>query len=124
MAESMLKAVPTVSTEPVDSKPVGTSEPISRTLVYEGVPLELMHYFNVEMRNISEGALKHLGEIYNLMDGKNKQMGDLITEIRKVENKLGQPSNTETRYGRVWHYLKLTNRINDLEKQRGAFANG
>ena len=121
MSEGMLKAAPAVDAQPTV---VEHSEPIQRALLFEGVPLDMMHHFNVTMRGMSSEAQKQMTEIYELMDGKGKQMGDLITEIRKVENKLGQPSGTETRYGRVWHYLKLSNRINDLEKQRGAFKNG
>lgn len=93
-------------------------EEVSQPVIYKGVPLTLVEYFDVDIRAMSDKTVKQINEIYEFLPDGN--MGDKLVELRKVERKLGQPTLSETRYGRIWNYLKISRNIGNLKKQREA----
>ena len=44
----------------------------------------------------------------------------MLLKIGEIEQKIGMPAFNETRYGRIWSYLKINSRINEMEKQKKA----
>lgn len=122
MSEGMAKSAPA----PVGSAP--TISPRNPTLnipiSYEGIPVDLMNYFDQGFDNMTQRSTKQLGEIYVLLKDDFNNMGDLLYEVKQIERRLGPAPLSETRYGRVWNWLKVSNRIKKLEKERQAFVNG
>lgn len=57
---------------------------------------------------------------------KNKGLKkeDMLLEIKKVEQKLGQPMVGENRYHRVKHYLSLDAKLTDTLKEMAAHERG
>ena len=76
-----------------------------QVLLYDGVPLDMIHYFSMDMTSLTDVAKKQMGEIYDMLKGS-----DFIKKLGRMERKVGQPSGGETRYGKLWHWLKLNNR--------------
>lgn len=107
---------PPASSAPA-TKPASEPQPT----LFNGVPLELMEFFTLDMKDLNDSTARKINDIYTFLKPKVKSMGELLMEIRRVERKIGAPALTETRYGKVWNWLKLSNRINDLEKQRKAY---
>jgi hypothetical protein len=122
--EGIVKSAPVVHVKEMP-QPVNTnSEPISRTLVFEGVPVDVLHYFNIDMEDLRDIDRDHIASIVEILRESKTNYGDVLKEIRAVENRVGQPTMHETRCGKIYHYLKLSQRINDLENQRKAMEYG
>jgi hypothetical protein len=111
------------SPQPTDSKPAEiqpagpVKEPI---LMHEGIPMEMFNHFNIEMESLTDKDRKQLREVYEMLDGSEKEIGDFLMELRRIENRLGQPAHTETRFGKIWHWAKLQGRIKSMQKQQMA----
>jgi len=89
-------------------------------LKHEGIPMDMLHHFNVDIESITDVAKKQLSEVYEMLDGNEMELSDFLEKLRSLENRLGQPSHTETRYGKIWHWAKIQNRIKGLQKQQRA----
>lgn len=91
--------------------------PSNNVITQEGVPISVIRYFGIDTRKIDNKDKEQLKEIYIFI--KDNPNG-LYTILSNIERKLGAPSLGETRFGRIWNYLKLTNQIDNLEKDRKA----
>lgn len=97
--------------------PVATQ---SLTPMVNGVPVDIINYFNIDIRNVDNRENSQLSEIYKLLKNDSKTDSDVILEISTIERKLGSPAYNESRYGKIWSYLKINSRIEDMEKQKRA----
>lgn len=101
----------------IAASPVPTQ---SITPMVNGVPIELIEYFNIDIRNTDSRDNNQLVEIYKLLKNDGETDGDMLLKIGEIERKLGSPAFNETRYGRIWSYLRINNRISEMEKQKKA----
>lgn len=101
----------------IAAAPVSTQ---SITPSINGVPISLIDYFNIDIRNIESRDNNQLAEVYKLLKSDSETDGDVLLKIGEIERKLGSPAYNETRYGRIWSYLKINSRINEMEKQKKA----
>lgn len=85
-----------------------------------GVPIDLIDYFNIDIRNLDSRDSNQLSEVYKLLKSDSETEGDVLLKIGEIERKLGSPTYNETRYGRIWSYLRINSRINEMEKQKKA----
>lgn len=92
----------------------------SITPMVNGVPIDLIEYFNIDIRNIENRDNEQLSEIYRLLKSDSETDADMLLKIGEIEQKIGMPAFNETRYGRIWSYLKINSRINEMEKQKKA----
>jgi hypothetical protein len=51
---------------------------------------------------------------------KSDTTADKLYQIRSLENKLGVPRLGESRLGKIYNYVKMTQQIKELEDQRNA----
>lgn len=101
----------------IAAAPVSTQ---SITPSINGVPISLIDYFNIDIRNIESRDNNQLAEVYKLLKSDSETDGDVLLKIGEIERKLGSPAYNETRYGRIWSYLRINSRINEMEKQKKA----
>jgi hypothetical protein len=93
-------------------------------MMLNDVPVDLLMYFDLDANNLSQRAKFQLNNIYNLLRNKFETMGDMLQEIKRVERHLGPSPLSDTRYGRVHNWVKITERIEELNKQRQSISNG
>jgi hypothetical protein len=97
-------------TQNIESKPAFTSDNHS---------YEVFRFFSVDpFANKDPYVFKQINEISNWAKDGSKDMGDALWKIRKMENKLGIPANGETRYTKMYNYIKMAKITQSLEKER------
>lgn len=89
-------------------------------IVFEGMPLEMIRYFDIDVRQIDNRIRKQIMDIYTFSCQEGDSIGDILLKVRAVEKRLGVSSLNETRYGRIWNWLKINRNIEELHKQRSA----
>lgn len=89
-------------------------------MMMDGLPVDLINYFGVEMGTITQSTRKHLSEIYAICCTESPRMGDILQKIRSLDNRMGEPSLGQTRTGRIWQYLKMHEKVVDMQKNRDA----
>jgi hypothetical protein len=113
---------PTIEQAQVTQSPSSppTNSVADLPMMINGVPLEIINHFDVDVRAMDNRTQGRLQDIVKFLPGE--KLGDKLISLRDVERKLGAPAHGETRYGRVWNWLKVTSRIDDLVKQREAIV--
>jgi hypothetical protein len=90
------------------------------------IPMEIYAYFGInDPAEISNSETKRkLNNIlaYAWEKTGGGELGDLLLAIREVEDGMATPDINSQRYDKVFHYITIQRQINDLEKQRKAFA--
>ena len=91
-------------------------------MVYDGLPLSVSDYFNVDAFTLEDKDKERLTTIYSWAKNKVPEgtMGDVMTKISQLERQLGAIAINEKRSDKLWRWVKIANRIEDLEKERNA----
>jgi len=121
LAKSAAQSAPaTVTAEPQKA----ASDAFS--LSHENVPTNMYRFFNVDMINWSPKQITELQDIYQYArtKSKTKEPGEVLKLISDIERQLGSPAMGETRTGKIANYIRITRRIDDLNKEREAYKNG
>lgn len=92
---------------PESSGSVGVNNP---------VPVQLQSFFHISSPSPEEQD--QLQMVWEFFDGKDEV--EKLYQVKQLENRLGQPNIGETRFSKVYEYIKLTKQIKDLEKLRDA----
>jgi hypothetical protein len=90
------------------------------------IPMEAYAYFGIsDPSDLTDPELKRkLNNILAFAYEKTKgEIGDLLLEIRGIENTVGTPDFNMSRHDRVFQYITIQRQINGLEKQKQAFFN-
>ena len=96
------------------------------TMTDEEVELgELKKYFNIGEMDFTPEIRKQLLFLLGWA-AKNgiKTRGDFLSELKKMEFKLGSPSFNESRIGRLYQYLRLKAQSEEINKELSAFEKG
>lgn len=101
---------PNVSSPSIDGQAI--------TSFVDGAPLDMFYYFNLDTKQASPEVKKQLADIYRNVNPAS--VDELLPKIRVIENKLGVPTNGETRYSKVWNYLRIQSHINKLLVQQNS----
>ena len=86
---------------------------------------DVANYFNLESRDY-DGAKNNLAEIteWAIRSCKSNNPGNVLLELKKVEERLGAPAWGEKRYKNVYRYVKLVFQKDSLNKEISAFERG
>jgi len=116
---SIAKSAP--SATPVKLEP-NTPSVGFNSFQYDGVDLSLYNLFGIDIQHAEETEKGRLREISEWIssDLQEKSIGNIMSEIRKVEMKLGATPYGEKKLNRIWNYLKVSQKIKDLDLQRKA----
>lgn len=93
-----------------------TSESSGSVGVDNPVPVQLQSFFHIE--NPSKEEMQQLETVWDFFDGKTEV--EKLYQVKQLENRLGTPNIGETRFSKVYEYVKLTRQIRDMEKLRDA----
>jgi hypothetical protein len=105
-----------------------TDTPSTGNLGMGQVPFETYRFFGVNPGTIGETDIKQIKDVYDWANKDSKDMGETFLKIRQLENKMGQPSIGETRYSKMWNYVRVSkvysgikgDRENEIRKVREA----
>ena len=100
---------------------ISSVSPITREsppLIFDGVPLDLMDYFQIDFKNSDSDSKNKLREIYSILKDDYPDITNLLSKLSDIDRKLGAHGYQETRYGKIWNYLKVTEKIKGLEKYK------
>jgi len=116
--------MPLAKTAPTET-PVTSTPSLSVSdgvMVYNGLPLSVPNFFNIDAFKASETETTRMNEIYSWAKNKVPEgtLGDIITKISELERQLGATVVGESRIDKMWRWTKLSRRIDDLEKERTA----
>lgn len=100
-----------VKTPLIENKPVNVSaqKDTDIPLMFDNIPLDLIYHYDIDLRLMSERTKRQLNDIMRLSEGET--FDEKMNTIRSIEMKLGIPGNSETRYGRVWNWLRTTQHV-------------
>jgi hypothetical protein len=108
--EGILKSAPTDAVvQPVvqrDTQPV----------MFNGVPLMMVEFFELDPRNLSSQEKRQLNEIYEFFRKPDSKQEDLYSAMRSIEQARGITS--ESRVNRMHRWIKINQQINDLRVKR------
>lgn len=103
--------------EPVQQSRV-TDNPSTGNLDIGQVPFETYRYFGVNPGTVDKDDLKQIKDVYDWANKDSNGMGDSIYKLRQLETKLGQPPIGETRYSKMWNYVRMSKMVSTLEADR------
>lgn len=117
---SIAKSAPSDSGQVVPQ--AQTTTPINNMDNYMGmgVALDLFRFFNIDVRNVENDTVSKLVDINKwAVDGLNEvTVGNIIQKISSLERVLGSPHIGEKRWDKLHNWVRISNIIKDLEKQR------
>ena len=109
------------ATPQVVPQPTASSQP-SGVAGYEwqGVPIDVMRHFSVEMGNIPPKDIQQLKDITNWAKSKVDEptVGNVLQKIAKIQSQLGSPNLNEKSYSKVWQWIKLQSITEDIAKRQ------
>lgn len=89
---------------------------------YNGVPVDMFSYFDIPINSNDKNLPERLSKIL-LWANDKETIGDKLQKLRDLENQLGVPRGGESRIERLYRYVVLADRINDLRKRQDALSN-
>jgi hypothetical protein len=81
--------------------------------------MKVQSFFGLEQPTQAES--KSMSEIIRILDGQNKEVADLLWEIKNLESRIGTPPLGMSRLQHVYNFLAINSQIKKLEKERDAF---
>ena len=111
--------------ESVVQEPVVHKDPASITMgmTHDGVPMGMFMFYDKPFGQVDSGVLEQLKTMYDFSKANtNGSDGDVLMYLRDLDRRMGTPKIGESRLSRAYNYAKITNRINDLNKQREALT--
>ena len=85
---------------------------------FDGVPFEVYRYFNVSPSEAKREEIKQIKDVFSWANKDKTHISDSLFSLRQLENKLGSPSIGETRYSKIWNWVRVSNIVDDLQTER------
>ena len=78
------------------------------------VPTQLQSFFNIDSPTSEQSG--QLKAIWDFFDGKSEV--ERLYQVKQLENRLGMPPLGQSRFSKIYEYVKLSNQIDAMEKLR------
>lgn len=101
---------------PMNSKATDTAN--SGSLGMGQVPFETYRFFGVNPGTADQKDLNQIKDVYDWASKDSNGLGDSLYKLRQLEIKLGQPPLGETRYSKMWNYVRISKMVNNIETDR------
>jgi len=117
----LAKSAPTPATapsvQPSTQQPAPT-QAISHIEGFEGIPFEVYRFFNVSPSVAKSDDIRQIKEVYRWSAKEEGGIGDTMVKLRNLEMKLGSPGIGETRYSKMYNWIRVSNIVSELETER------
>ena len=94
---------------------------LDSTFHYDGVPVDLYSFFSISPETVDFKDKDRLKDIYEYSKSQTTDptIGNIMHGIRKLSDKIGI-TGFDKQHTKMWNWIKLTNRMKDLDKRRQA----
>lgn len=89
---------------------------------YNGIPIDVYGYFDVPLTSNDRQLPERLSKILSWAKDK-ETIGDKLQKLRQLENQLGVPRGGESRIERLYRWISLSSKIDDLRNRQDALSN-
>lgn len=113
----LAKSAPQPET-PQQTPQVSPLPEMSNVQGFEGIPFEVYRFFNVSPSTTKSDDIKQIKEIYRWSANESAGIGDAMYKLHTLEGKLGSPSFGETRHTKMYNWIRVSNIVGELEKDR------
>jgi len=110
----LAKSVPQPTPPPQPPQPQAPA--VTNVTGFEGIPFEVYRFFNVAPSNLESNDFKQIKEVYKWAESEG--LGDSLYKLRTLEMKVGAPSVGETRYTKLYNWVRVSNIVSNLERER------
>lgn len=107
----------TAGSNPTETISIPVSIDAPTPMILSGVPIDMINYFDIDIKNLDDTQRNKLNDIYKFLSDKSKD-GSMYSRLRELELKLGSSDIHEKRYNKIWNYLSISNKIQSLENER------
>lgn len=88
-------------------------------VAFLGIPVDYYGHFGIDLNRATEKQREKMAYMSKWLSEKHETLGDRLLELRKLEGRIGM-TGTDSRIDKVYRYMRLSDNIKDLEKQRQA----
>ena len=85
------------------------------------VPIDIYRFFGADFNLPTEDVVK-LEEISTWALGKEDSIGDALIKLRNLEVKLGMPRGNETRYDKIFNWVKMQKAVEEIQKRQDSLT--
>lgn len=85
---------------------------------FDGVPFEVYRYFNISPAEAKRDDMRQIKEIFSWANKDKSHISDSLFSLRQLENKLGAPNIGETRYSKLYNWVRVSSIVSELESDR------
>lgn len=117
---SLAKSAPSVA--PIKLDTTKPDQAIS-TFLYDGVDVAIYNMFDIDLGKASDVEKSRLKDIFEWSMQDGKSIGDGMMKIKTLENKLGQPPIGMSRVSKLWNWISIQRKIDDMTKRQDALEN-
>ena len=125
----LAKSAPIPMASPVEASndavivPPVDPQPMLSAPSFEGIPVETIRYFGMDIGKLSSGEIEQLKDIHNWSKPNEGEdtIGGRLQKLKSLETKLGAPKYYETKLSRLWSWVKMDSNISELRKRQSAF---
>lgn len=118
--EGLAKSAPTPVIESSPQAPI-EQKVVSDIPSWNGVPMDIYKYLNIDFFDASDKHLGELKDIYEYAKSRSDgRPGDMIQKIEELQHRLGEPSIGTSRLAQLTNYIRVQKNISDLMKQKRA----
>lgn len=90
---------------------------------WQGIPIDVIRHFNVELGTIPAKDLEQLKDITSWAKSRTSEepsIGNILQEISKIQRELGAPRQNEKAYEKTWQFIKAQRVIDEMRKRQEA----
>lgn len=88
---------------------------------WQGIPIDIIRHFNIDLRTTPAKDLEQIKEITEWAKSKTldePSIGNILSQIAKVQRQLGVPGVNERAYEKTWRFIKAQKVIDEMHKRQ------
>lgn len=117
--------MPIAKSVPVTTPEIVTQPEVKQEnrFVYDGIPLDIAQYFQVNMFQIDPKVKVKLQDIYKWSRSNLEEdtIGNNLHKIAHLDSKLGTAMHPQGKLEKMWSWVRLQSNIDELRKRQSAF---
>ena len=117
--QGMAKEAPTPQVVET-TKVTPVAEQSTADIGWNGVPMSVYRFFNVDFGREEQRNLDQIKEVYNWAKDGISEEGDMLRKISSLQIRLGAPGVGQQRHTKLYNWVLLNRNITNLLKQREA----
>jgi hypothetical protein len=93
---------------------------LQNTQSFDNIPVDVYRFFGETIGLLSEKEKEKLSTVSDWAFKEVTTIGDGLLKLRNLEMRLGTPTGNESRYDRLFTWVKMQRQIEDMQKRQEA----